>query len=88
MSVFTARDLGVVARQKREALGLTQASAAELAGVTRDWLQSFESGKPGVSLSRVFTVLNALNLHLEVVENTDPSDEGPGFDDVFTSLDR
>lgn len=88
MDVFNARDLGAAARQKREALGLTQQSAATRAGVTRDWLQSFEAGKPGVSLSRVFTVLNSLNLHLEVAESPDERDDESGLDDVFTNLDR
>ena len=90
MDVYSARDLGAAARQRREALGLTQQSAAELAGVTRDWLLNFEAGKPGVSLSRVFTVLNALQLRLEVGneprEHNDPHNDGPDLDDVFARL--
>ncbi|HAM26044.1 MAG TPA: XRE family transcriptional regulator, partial [Microbacteriaceae bacterium] len=58
MNVYNARDLGAAARQKRETLGLTQQALANAAGVSREWLLSFESGKPGVSLSRVFNVLN------------------------------
>ncbi len=85
MDVYTARDLGAAARQKREALGMTQQAVADAAGVTRDWLLGFEAGKPGSSLGRVLTVLNALRLHLDLVDS--PEDErGNALDDVFSGL--
>ena len=86
MNVYNARDLGAAARQKREALGLTQQAAADAAGVSREWLGSFESGKPGVSLSRVLTVLNTLHLGLELSDME--ADEDTALDDVFADLDR
>ena len=87
MDVYTARDLGAAARQKREALGLTQQAVAAAAGVTRDWLLDFEAGAPGASLGRVFTVLNTLRLHLTLVDS--PEDEsGSTLDDVFRDLDH
>jgi len=86
MNVYNARDLGAAARQKREALGLTQQAAADAAGVSREWLGGFESGKPGVSLSRVFTVLHTLHLGLELSDME--ADEDTALDDVFADLDR
>lgn len=86
MNVYNARDLGAAARQKREALGLTQKAVADAAGVSREWLLSFESGKPGVSLSRVFTVLHTLHLSLELSDTEGDADTV--LDDVFADLDR
>lgn len=86
MKVYTARDLGAAARQKREALGLTQQALATASGVSREWLLGFESGKPGVSMSRVFTVLHELKLGLEL-SDVEASDDSL-LDDVFADLDR
>lgn len=86
MNVYNARDLGAAARQKREALGLTQQAVADAASVSREWLLSFESGKPGVSLSRVFTVLHTLHLTLELSDAAD--DDDTALDDVFADLNR
>ena len=87
MDVYTARDLGAAARQKRENLGMTQQAVADAAGVTRDWLLGFEAGNPGASLGRVLTVLNTLRLHLDLVDSPE-DDSGNALDDVFSGLDR
>jgi len=87
MDVYTARDLGAAARQKRETLGMTQQALADAAGVTRDWLLDFEAGNPSSSLGRVFTVLNTLHLHVDLTDT--PEDESDSaLDDVFRDLDR
>lgn len=86
MNVYNARDLGAAAREKRETLGLTQQAVADAAGVSREWLLSFEAGKPGVSLSRVFTVLNTLLLTLDLSDAT-AVEEDTTLDDVFAALD-
>lgn len=85
MNVYNVRGLGAAARQKRETLGLTQKALADAAGVSREWLLSFEAGKPGVSLARVFTVLNTLNLNLDLSDAPD-ADEDTTLDDVFADL--
>ena len=87
MNVHNARDLGAAAREKREALGLTQQALADAAGVSREWLLGFEGGKPGVSLFRVFTVLHALHLTVDLSDSTEV-DEDTLLDDVFDGLDR
>lgn len=86
MNIYGTRDLGAAARQKRESLGLTQQAVADAAGVSREWLIGFEAGKPGVSLSRVFTVMNTLQLALDLSDAE--VDEDTTLDDVFAALDR
>ena len=59
---------------------------AAAAGVSREWLVGFEVGKPGVSLSRVFTAPNALQLALDLSDAQ--VDEETTLNDVFAARDR
>jgi transcriptional regulator with XRE-family HTH domain len=59
-------DLGNVARQRRQDLGLSQEELAGRAGVTRQWLTRFETAKGDAALSKVMRVLRELDLHLEI----------------------
>ena len=68
MRVRTVRELGASVRVQREALGLSQQALADRAGVTREWIVRFENGKVTVSLNRVFDVLTAANLTIELEE--------------------
>ncbi|TFD09635.1 helix-turn-helix domain-containing protein [Cryobacterium sp. TMT1-2-2] len=86
MYTRSAQDLGALARAKREALGLTQQQVADRAKVSREWLVNFESAKVGVSLFRVFDVLQVLQLALDVSDRApDPHNV---LDDVFADLGR
>ena len=49
-----------------EKLGFTQSEVAARASVTREWLVRFENGKATVPMTRVFDVLGALGLTVEV----------------------
>ena len=53
-------------RERRRELGLNQAEAAELAGVSERFLRSLETGKPTVRLDKVLQVATALGLTVEV----------------------
>lgn len=68
MRVRTVRELGASVRVQRESLGLSQQALADRAGVTREWVVRFENGKVSVSLNRVFDVLTALNLTIDLEE--------------------
>ncbi len=79
----TIRSVGQLAatvRGRRLDLGLTQAELANRAGVSRDWLNSFEGGKPTVELAHVLRLLDALNLQLQIVTegNRDSSSSNLG----------
>ena len=86
MYIRSAQDLGALARAKREALGLTQQHVADRAKVSREWLVNFESAKVGVSLFRVFDVLQVLQLAVDVSDR-EPEPHNV-LDDVFTDLGR
>ena len=66
MRIETMYDMGLVIRQRREALGLSQEQLAARTGVSRSWLAKVETGKMSFDLRRVLMVLDALGLHLEV----------------------
>lgn len=68
MRVRTVREVGASVRVQRESLGLSQQALADRAGVTREWVVRFENGKVSVSLNRVFDVLTALNLTIDLEE--------------------
>ena len=64
--VHTVRELGGLIRDRREQLGLTQQETADRAAITREWLVRFENGKSTVPANRVFDVLTALDLIIDV----------------------
>jgi transcriptional regulator with XRE-family HTH domain len=55
--VFTARDLGAALKHFRAAAGVTQADAAEAAGIGQPYLSSLEGGKFGSSLTNALRLL-------------------------------
>ena len=55
--VFTARDLGAALKHFRTAAGVTQADAAEAAGIGQPYLSSLEGGKFGSSLTNALRLL-------------------------------
>jgi transcriptional regulator with XRE-family HTH domain len=55
--VTTARDLGAALKYFRTAADVTQADAAEAAGVGQPYLSSLESGRFGSSLTQALRVL-------------------------------
>ncbi len=51
-------------RAQRRAQGLTQAEAAELAGVGVRFVRELEKGKPTAHIGKVFAVLTTLGLRI------------------------
>ena len=91
MLVTRSADVGALVADTREQRGLTQQQLADLAGVTRDWLNRFERGAHTATLHRVFWVLDALGLVMDVSlgasmhrglsdPDEEPSDEGAASD--------
>jgi HTH-type transcriptional regulator/antitoxin HipB len=66
MRVSSIHDLAAAVRGRRLDLGLSQAELAARTGVSRDWVNYFEAGKPTVELILVLRVLEALDLTLDV----------------------
>jgi HTH-type transcriptional regulator/antitoxin HipB len=66
--ITSIRDLAAAVRGRRQRLGLSQADVARLAGVSRQWVSEFESGKPTAELRLVIRLLDALQLSLSLDE--------------------
>jgi y4mF family transcriptional regulator len=64
--------LGAATRVRRKALGLTQAEAAELAGVAARTVHAIEAGKTTVRLDALLAVLSALGLQLRLERGNAP----------------
>lgn len=56
-------------RGRRKELGLSQAELAARAGVSREWISSFEAGKSTVEFGLVIQVLDPLGLRLDLVKS-------------------
>jgi HTH-type transcriptional regulator / antitoxin HipB len=58
-------DIAGTLRDRRKQLGLTQAEAAALAGVSPRFVYDLEKGKPSVALDRVLLLSEALGVQLK-----------------------
>jgi y4mF family transcriptional regulator len=72
MRVQTPSDLGIVIRERRQALGWDQQSLAERAGVGRQWIVAIEKGKARAALGLVLRTLAALELRVLVEDGSAP----------------
>jgi HTH-type transcriptional regulator/antitoxin HipB len=66
MHIRTPLDLGLIIRDRRRKLGLSQGELAEKAGVGRQWLVAVEHGKARAEIGLVLRTLTALGLTLSV----------------------
>ena len=64
MRISSAKDLGLLVRDRRKAIGWTQAELAGRAGVKPLWISQFERGKTTVQLGLVFQTLKAWDIAL------------------------
>ncbi len=62
----TAADLGVVVRERRKTLGMTQQDVADAAGTGRRFVSELEAGKPTLEIGKILAVCQALGLDLGV----------------------
>ena len=62
MRIRTPLDLGLVIRDRRRKLGLSQTELARKVGVGRQWVVSIERGKSRAELGLVLHTLSALDL--------------------------
>jgi HTH-type transcriptional regulator/antitoxin HipB len=86
MKVGTVQDLRALVQGRRDSLGLSQAAAAERAGVSRKWLSDVESGKSTVELGKVLALLDALDLVIDAAPR-EPDERRPeGASDLDTII--
>lgn len=76
-STASIRDIAATARGRRQRLNMTQADVARLAGVSRQWVSEFESGKPTAELRLALRLLDALGLSLKLEQRDADEPEPP-----------
>lgn len=62
--IVSVADIGAIIRQERKRQDVTQAVAAGLCGVSVHFLSNLERGKETSEFSKVFQVLNVMNIRL------------------------
>lgn len=87
MKINSVGDLAAAVRGRRLALGLSQGALAARAGVSRDWVNYFEGGKPTVELAHVLRLLDALGFRLDLVDDDDGRGSPGGSVDLDALLD-
>lgn len=66
MHVRNTRDLGLLLRDRRRRLGLTQADVAACIGASRHWVMGIEAGKSTAELGLVLNALSAVGLVMDL----------------------
>ena len=66
MKIRTPLEVGLVIRERRRELNLTQAELAYKIGVGRQWISAVERGKSGAELGLVLRALRALDLAFSI----------------------
>ena len=79
MYVRTARELGLIIRERRLALSLDQHSLSKQVGVSRQWIVAVEKGKPRAEVELLLRTLNILGLRL-LVEDVDEHEDASTLD--------
>lgn len=64
--VLVPRDLGAAVKHYRTSVGMSQAQAAELVGVTQSYVSRLESGEFGTSLSQALRLLRIVGCEVVV----------------------
>jgi HTH-type transcriptional regulator/antitoxin HipB len=67
MHLRTALEIGLLVRDRRKRLKLSQAELAERVGASRQWIAMLESGKPRLELALTLRALSALGLRIDVI---------------------
>ena len=61
MRIRTAKDLGILFRERRRELDLSQADLAKKVGTSRQWVVDLERGKPRLEIGLVLRAAEALD---------------------------
>ena len=83
MRIRTPLDLGLVIRDRRRKLGLSQTELARKVGVGRQWIVAIERGKSRAELGLVLRTFSALGLSITSETDNRP----PRSPDDITAVD-
>jgi HTH-type transcriptional regulator / antitoxin HipB len=65
-TVHSTNDIGAIVRERRKALGYTQAEVANLCATGVRFISDFENGKATIELGKALVVLAALGLDISL----------------------
>ena len=82
MQIRTSLDLGLVIRDRRRKLKLSQTELARKAGVGRQWVVAIEHGKSRAEIGLVLRTLSALDLSLMIGSGERPLQSSDGMTPV------
>ena len=83
MRIRTPLDLGLVIRERRRKLGLSQTELARKVGVGRQWVVAIERGKSRAELGLVLRTISALGLSI----TSEADDRPPRSTDNLAAID-
>jgi transcriptional regulator with XRE-family HTH domain len=73
MKLTNSRELGLVLRERRRELGLSQQQFAELVGVPRLWIAKMETGRGNPTFDRLVEVLERAGMSFQVMFTPKPA---------------
>ena len=88
MRIRTPLDLGLVIRDRRRKLGLSQTELARNVGVGRQWVVAIERGKSRAELGLVLRTLSALGLSITTDADNRPPRSTDDIDAVASDARR
>jgi len=71
MNITNTEQLGVAVRRQRKHLGVTQKELAMVCGTGLRFIVDVEKGKPTCQIGKIFQVLQALGLNLDMASGSD-----------------
>jgi y4mF family transcriptional regulator len=88
MRASTPRELGLLVRERRHDLRLSQQDLADRAGVSRSWLVGVEAGHPRAELGKLYALLAELGLTLDLAPTPTGQRPEPGDQPRTVNLDE
>lgn len=82
MLLTNATDLGLLIRERRRELDITQSALAAAVGASRQWVGKVENGRPGAEFALVLKALHALQLRVHVLPEGAAAAGGDAADDA------
>ena len=83
--IYSVGDIAAAVRGRRLDLKLSQRELAKRAGVSREWLNHFEAGKPTAQLVQVLRVLETLGFRvlLDDADRLAAEETRPSLDEIL-----